>query len=102
EAVSAGELGRRRGMEQLGFWRKLLEHPNYDAFWREQAVDKILAKEPLKVPVMLVHSLWDQEDIYGDIAVYKAIEPKDSNNDRVRSEERRVGKECKAGGERYE
>jgi putative CocE/NonD family hydrolase len=29
------------------------------------------------------HSLWDQEDIYGDIAVYKAIEPKDTNNDRV-------------------
>ncbi len=83
EAGSAGELGRRRGLEQVGFWRKLLEHPSYDAFWREQAVDKILAKEPLKVPVMLVHSLWDQEDIYGDIAVYKAIEPKDTHNDKV-------------------
>jgi putative CocE/NonD family hydrolase len=83
EAGSAGELGRRRGLEQSGFWRKLLEHPSYDAFWREQAVDKILAKEPLKVPMMLVHSLWDQEDIYGDIAVYKAIEPKDTNNDKV-------------------
>ena len=83
QAGSAGELGRRRGMEQVGFWRKLLEHPSYDAFWRDQAVDKILAKEPLKVPVMLVHSLWDQEDIYGDIAVYKAIEPKDTNNDKV-------------------
>lgn len=32
---------------------------------------------------MLVHSLWDQEDIYGDIAVYKAIKPKDTANDRV-------------------
>jgi putative CocE/NonD family hydrolase len=83
EAGSAGELGRRRGLEQTGFWRKILEHPSYDAFWQEQAVDKILAREPLKVPVMLVHSLWDQEDIYGDIAVYKAIEPKDVNNDKV-------------------
>jgi len=83
EAVSAGELGRLRGLEQVGFWRQLLAHPSYDAYWREQAVDKILAKEPLKVPVMLVHSLWDQEDIYGDIAVYKAIEPKDTNNDKV-------------------
>ena len=83
EAGSAGELGRRRGLEQVGFWRKILEHPNYDAFWQDQAVDKILAKQPLKVPVMLVHSLWDQEDIYGDIAVYKAIEPKDTNNDKV-------------------
>jgi uncharacterized protein len=83
EAGSAGELGKRRGLEQIGFWRKLLQHPTYDAFWQEQAVDKILAKQPLKVPVMLVHSLWDQEDIYGDIAVYKAIEPKDTANDKV-------------------
>jgi len=83
EAGSAGELGRRRGLEQVGFWRKILEHPTYDAYWQDQAVDKLLAKEPLKVPVMLVHSLWDQEDIYGDIAVYKAIKPKDMANNMV-------------------
>jgi len=83
EAGTAGELGRRRGLEQVGFWRKLLEHPAYDAFWRDQAMDKVLAAQPLRVPVMLVHSLWDQEDIYGDIAVYTAIEPKDTNNDMV-------------------
>ena len=39
-AGSAGELGRRHGMEQLGFWNKLLAHPSYDAFWRDQAMDK--------------------------------------------------------------
>jgi uncharacterized protein len=83
QAGSAGELGRRRGLDQIGFWKKLLEHPSYDAFWQAQAVDKLLAKEPLKVPVMLVHSLWDQEDIYGAIAVYKAIEAKDTANDKV-------------------
>jgi len=83
QAGTAGELGRRRGMEQLGFWKKLVEHPTYDAFWRDQAVDKLLAKQQLKTPVMLVHSLWDQEDIYGAPAVYKAIEPKDAGNDKV-------------------
>ena len=83
EAGSAGELGRRRGMEQIGFWRKILEHPAYDAFWRDQAVDRALAARPLTVPTMIVHSLWDQEDIYGGIAVYKAIEPKDTANDMV-------------------
>src|SRR5208282_578996 len=46
-------------------------------------MDKILAAQPLKVPVMLVHSLWDQEDIYGAPAVYKALKPKDTNNDKV-------------------
>jgi uncharacterized protein len=82
-AGSAGELGRQRGLEQIGFWRKILEHPAYDAFWREQAMDKLLGAQPLNVPVMLVHSLWDQEDIYGAMAVYKALEPKDTANDRV-------------------
>lgn len=83
QAGSAGELGRRRGLEQVGFWRKLLDHPSYDAFWSDQAVDRVLAAQPLTVPVMLVHSLWDQEDIYGAPAVYKAIEPKDTSNDKV-------------------
>ena len=83
EAGSAGELGRRHGLEQVGFWSKIVEHPAYDAFWSDQAVDRVLAGQPLKVPVMLVHSLWDQEDIYGAIAVYKAIKPKDTGNDKV-------------------
>jgi putative CocE/NonD family hydrolase len=83
QAVSAGELGRSRGLDQVGFWRKLVAHPSYDSFWREQAMDRILAAQPLKVAVMLVHSLWDQEDIYGDIAVYKAIKPKDTDNSKV-------------------
>ena len=83
QAGSAGELGRRRGLDQLGFWNKLVEHPAYDAFWRDQAVDKLLAKQPLKTPVMLVHSLWDQEDIYGAPAVYRAIKPLDTKNDKV-------------------
>jgi len=83
EAGSAGELGRRHGLEQVGFWRKLLEHPSYDSWWQQQAMDKILAAQPLKVPTMLVDSLWDQEDIYGAPAVYKAIKPKDTGNDKV-------------------
>ena len=82
-AGSAGELGHRHGMEQVGFWNKLIEHPSYDAWWQQQAMDKILAAQPLKIPVMLVDSLWDQEDIYGAPAVYKAIKPKDTGNDKV-------------------
>jgi len=82
-AGSAGALGRAHGVEQVGFWQRILEHPAYDEWWSQQALDKILGARPLSIPVMLVHSLWDQEDIYGDIAVYNAIEPKDVNNDQV-------------------
>ena len=82
-AGSAGELGHQRNMEQIGFWNKVSQHPAYDSFWSGQAVDQILAKEPLTVPTMLVDSLWDQEDIYGAMAVYKAVKPKDTNNDKL-------------------
>ncbi len=86
-AGSAGELGRRHGLEQIGFWKKLIAHPAYDAFWSDQAMDKVLkqdfTEEGIKVPILLVHSLWDQEDIYGAMAVYKAIKPLDKTNDKV-------------------
>ena len=82
-AGSAGEYGRRHGLDQIGFWKKLTEHPAYDGYWQAQAMDVILAKAPLKVPVMLVNSLWDQEDIYGATAVWRAIKPKDVNGDMV-------------------
>lgn len=80
-ATSAGNLAHERGVEQMGFWRKVAAHPAYDSFWQAQAVDQILAaqatKQPLTVPMLLVHSEWDAEDIYGAMAVYKALKPFD-------------------------
>jgi uncharacterized protein len=83
EAGSAGELGRRHGLEQVGFWRKLIEHPSYDSWWQQQAMDHILAAQPLKVPTMLVDSLWDQEDIYGAPVLYEALKKQDANRDKL-------------------
>ena len=80
QAVSAGELGRRRNMDSIGFWKKITAHPAYDSFWSEQAMDKVLARQPLTVPTMLVASLWDQEDIYGAMAVYRALQPANHGN----------------------
>jgi uncharacterized protein len=82
EAGSAGEIGRRSGEDQLPFWQRLTQHPAYDTYWQQQAVDHILAGRPLAVPTLYVHGLWDQEDIYGAPATYAATEPKDSTNDR--------------------
>ncbi len=77
-AGSTGALAASHGMDQLGFWRKVAEHPAYDSFWRQQAMDQVLARAPLTVPTLLVHSLYDAEDIYGAVAVWKALAPKDS------------------------
>jgi len=82
EQGSAGGFARYGGLEQLPFWRKIEEHPNYDRFWQDQALDQLLVKVPLKVPVLWEQGLWDQEDMWGANHSYAAVEPKDTNNDR--------------------
>ncbi|MGV7207372.1 CocE/NonD family hydrolase [Oxalobacteraceae bacterium A2-2] len=81
-AGSIASYAARFGLDQLNFTRKLFEHPAYDSYWQQQALDKILAARPLKVPTMYVVGQWDQEDIYGAYATYAAVEPQDRNNDR--------------------
>lgn len=80
-AGSAGDYAKAAGLDQIPAWRKISEHPSYDAWWQGQALDKILAKQPLKVPTLWVGALWDQEDIYGAIKAYQATEAKDAAND---------------------
>jgi putative CocE/NonD family hydrolase len=82
-AGSAGALAKERGLDQLGFWRALAEHPSYDWWWQAQAVDKVLAQEPLTVPTMIVSGLFDQEDIYGGPALFKALAPKDPRGEKL-------------------
>jgi uncharacterized protein len=77
---SAGAYGSAMGMQQLPFWDRLTEHPAYDEFWQDQAVDKILARAPLTVPTLLVDGEWDQEDIYGAPAVFAAVKRNDNGN----------------------
>jgi uncharacterized protein len=81
-AGSAGDFARAAGLDQLPWWRKITEHPAYDAFWQAQALDKTMTAQPLKVPTMWIQGLWDQEDMWGAIHSYLATESKDSGNDR--------------------
>jgi putative CocE/NonD family hydrolase len=80
-AGSAGDFAKAGGLDQLPWWHKTAEHPAYDAFWQEQALDKTMSAQPLKVPTMWIQGLWDQEDMWGAIHCYLAIEPKDTHND---------------------
>jgi putative CocE/NonD family hydrolase len=82
-AGSAGEVAKSKGLDQLGFWRALAEHTSYDAWWQHQAVDKLLAKEPVTVPMLIVAGLFDQEDIYGGPALYSALAQKDPRGELV-------------------
>jgi len=80
-AGSAGDFAKAAGLDQLPFWHKITEHPAYDEFWQDQALDTTMSEQPLKVPTMWIQGLWDQEDMWGAIHCYLAIEPKDTRND---------------------
>jgi putative CocE/NonD family hydrolase len=74
---NAGNVAKERGLDGLEFWRALVMHTAYDDFWQSQAMDRVLAKEPMTVPMMIVGGLFDQEDIYGAPALFRALGPRD-------------------------
>ena len=82
-AGNAANLAEAKGMDELGFWKKIKKHTAYDSFWSTQAVDKILAEQPIKVPMLIVGGLFDQEDIYGSPALWKALSPKDPEGEKI-------------------
>ena len=52
-------------------WNDFVNHPNYDEFWREQAVTPYLKK--VTVPNLNVAGWWDQEDFYGPVKIYEKL-----------------------------
>jgi putative CocE/NonD family hydrolase len=83
DAGSAADFAQMLGITNYPGVAKFFENPAYTEFWSLQAVDKFLASQPLSVPTMLEVGQWDQEDSYGAPAVYRALEPKDTNHDLV-------------------
>ncbi|MDA0748338.1 MAG: CocE/NonD family hydrolase, partial [bacterium] len=83
EAGSLRELGRHYGADKLPAWNRLLDHPAYDEYWQDQALDRLLTKAPRKVPVLTVHSLFDQEDIYGPLASHTVLAKRDRKGNKT-------------------
>jgi len=54
------------------FWRQLVEHPNYDAFW--QARNILPHLENVSTAVMTVGGWYDAEDLYGPLNIYRKLE----------------------------
>jgi uncharacterized protein len=63
---------------QLPTWNNFVQHPNYDAFWKNMALTYHL-KRPL-IPLMNVAGWWDQEDFYGPVKAYEVLEKADTNH----------------------
>ena len=62
----------------LPTWNDFVAHPNYDAFWKKQAMTYILKKPT--VPNLNVAGWWDQEDFYGPMKIYEILEKNDTNH----------------------
>jgi putative CocE/NonD family hydrolase len=61
------------GLDQLGWWRKMLAHPSYDAFWQDQALDRLVEAHPSDVPTLWEQGMWDQEDMWGANHCFAAL-----------------------------
>ena len=59
----------------LPTWNDFVAHPNYDEFWKKEAMPYIL-KNPT-VPNLNVAGWWDQEDAYGPMKIYELLEKND-------------------------
>jgi putative CocE/NonD family hydrolase len=59
-------------------WTNFATHPNYDAFWKEQAVAPYL--DHVRVPTLNIAGWWDQEDFFGPIKIYETLEPHDTKH----------------------
>lgn len=74
---SAGDFAKKFGYDQLPVWNRMASHPAYDEFWQGQALDKLLAKNPSNVPTLWEQGIWDQEDMYGAIMAFEALQKTD-------------------------
>jgi uncharacterized protein len=59
-------------------WNDYVAHPNYDTFWQRQAI--VPSLKQVTVPTLNVAGWWDQEDFYGPVTIYEALEKVDTKN----------------------
>ena len=59
-------------------WTDFESHPNFDEFWQRRKVRPVFANKPVTVPTLTVAGWWDQEDFYGPLTIYRAMEPNDT------------------------
>jgi len=62
--------------DTLQFWNDMMNHPNYDDFWK--ARDPRPHLKNVKPAVMVVGGWFDAEDLFGPLQTYQAIETQNS------------------------
>ncbi|HWZ30519.1 MAG TPA: CocE/NonD family hydrolase [Bryobacteraceae bacterium] len=73
-----GDIDKRYFHGEKPTWNNFVNHPNFDPFWQEQAVQLILSKTT--VPNLNVAGWWDQEDYWGPLKIYETLEKNDADH----------------------
>jgi uncharacterized protein len=71
-----GVLAQVVGADRWPTWRRFVEHPAYDSVWRATALNHYFTHTT--VPTLVVGGWWDQEDEYGSLTSYAALERTDT------------------------
>jgi putative CocE/NonD family hydrolase len=69
--------------DSILFWKELMNHPNYDAFWKARNARSNVQDINPNIATLIVGGLFDAEDCYGAWNLYRAIESKAKNNNKI-------------------
>ena len=73
-----GALAAAVGANAWPTWREFTQHPAYDGVWQQRSVTRQLHGVAVTVPTLTVGGWWDQEDMYGSLSTYAALEAGDT------------------------
>ena len=57
--------------DTLQFWNEILEHPDYDEYWKERSLESYL--KDIEPAILVVGGEFDTDDCYGALNTYKLI-----------------------------
>jgi putative CocE/NonD family hydrolase len=69
--------------DSIAFWKDVYAHPNYDEWWQARNTRNFVEHIPSSTATMVVGGLFDAEDCFGAWNLYKAIEQKAKNNNKL-------------------
>ncbi len=67
-----GDAYQKQIGSRIRFWDQMMQHPNYDQFWKERNILPHLKN--IHAAVMTVGGWYDDEDLYGALETYRSIE----------------------------
>ena len=69
--------------DSIKFWKDLMNHPNYDAWWKARDARANVQSISPHIATLVVGGLYDAEDCFGAWSLYKSIEQKARNNNKI-------------------